>query len=79
VLPGGVAVARRWHGVAGGLEAVTGRAPGKEERTVAHRNGGSTVRWCQRRRAAVFVGVEGSPVVAGVAEEVLQLRRGEGG
>jgi hypothetical protein len=35
------------------------------------------VRRCQRRRAAAFVGGEGSPVVAGVAEEVLQLGRGE--
>jgi hypothetical protein len=57
---------------------VTGKAPGKEERTGVHRNGGSTVRRCQRRRAAVFVGGEGSPVVTGGAEEVLQLGRGEG-
>jgi hypothetical protein len=33
----------------------------------------------ERRRAAAFVGGEGSPVVASVAEEVLQLGRGEGG
>jgi hypothetical protein len=49
-----------------------------EEGTEAHRNGGSTVRRCQRRRAAAFIGNEGSPAVAGGAEEVLQLGRGEG-
>jgi hypothetical protein len=52
--------------------------PGKEERTVAHRNGGSMVRGCQRRRAAAFVSGEGAPVVAGGGDEVLQLGRGEG-
>jgi hypothetical protein len=71
-------VAQQRQSVAGDLEGVTGKAPGKEERTEAHRNGGSTVRRCQRCRAAAFVGGEGSPVVTGVAEEVLQLRRGEG-
>jgi hypothetical protein len=78
VLTGGSAVARRRQGVAGGLEGVTGKAPGKEERTEVHRNDGSTVMRCQRRRAAAFVGGEGSPVVTGVAEEVLQLGRGDG-
>jgi hypothetical protein len=78
VLAGGSAVAQRRQGVTGDLEGVTGKVPGKEERTEAHRNGGSTVRRCQRRRAAVFVGGEGAPMVAGVVEEVLQLRRGEG-
>jgi hypothetical protein len=52
--------------------------PGKEERTGAHRNGGSTVRRCQRRRAAAFVGGEEAPVVAGGGDEVLQLERVEG-
>jgi hypothetical protein len=78
VLVDGSAVARRRQGVARDLEGVTGKASGKEERTEAHRNGGSTVRRCQWRRAAAFVGGEGSSVVAGVAEEVLQLERGEG-
>jgi hypothetical protein len=44
VLTGGSAVAQRRQGVAGDLEGVTGKVPGKEERTGAHRNGGSTVR-----------------------------------
>ncbi len=52
--------------------------PGKEERAGAHRNGGSTVRRCQRRRAAAFIGGEGAPVVAGGGDEVMQLGRGEG-
>jgi hypothetical protein len=78
VLVGGSAVARRWQGVAGYLKGVMGKVPGKEERTGAHRNGGSTVRRCQRRRAAAFIGVEGAPVVAGGGDEVLQLGRGEG-
>jgi hypothetical protein len=77
-LAGGSAVARGRQGAAGGLEGVMGKAPGMEEGTGAHRNSGSTVRRCQRRQAAAFVGGEGSPVVAGVAEEVLQLERGEG-
>ncbi len=71
-------MARRRQGVAEDLEGVTGKVPGKEERTGAHRNGGSTVRRCQRHRAAAFVGGEGAPVVAGGGEEVLQLGRGEG-
>jgi hypothetical protein len=78
VLTGGLAVARRRQGVVGDLEGVTGKVSGKEERSGAHRNGGSTVRRCQRRRAAAFVGGEGAPVVAGGGDEVLQLGRGEG-
>jgi hypothetical protein len=57
---------------------VTGKVPGKEERTGAHRNNGSMVRRCQRRRAVAFIGGEGAPVVAGGGDEVLQLGRGEG-
>jgi hypothetical protein len=72
------AVARRRQSVAGDHEGVTGKVPGKEERTGAHQNGGSTVRRCQRRRAAAFVGGEGAPVVAGRGDEVLQLGRVEG-
>jgi hypothetical protein len=64
VLTGGSAVARRWQGVAGDLEGVTGKVPGKEERAGAHRNGGSTVRRRKRRRATVFVGGEGVRWVA---------------
>jgi hypothetical protein len=70
-------VARRQQGVARDLEGVTGKVSGKEERTGAHRNGGSTVRQCKRCRAAAFVGGEGAPVVVGRGDEVLQLRRGE--
>jgi hypothetical protein len=70
--------ARRRQGVAGDLEGVTGKVPDKEERTGAHRNGGSTVRRCQWRRTTAFVGGEGAPVVAGGGDEVLQLGRGEG-
>jgi hypothetical protein len=55
-----------------------GKVPGKEERTRAHRNGGSTVRRYQRRWAAAFVSEEGAPVVAGSGDEVLQLGRVEG-
>jgi hypothetical protein len=50
---------------------------GKEERAGAHRNAGSTVRRCKRRRAEAFVGGEGAPVVAGGGDEALQLGRGE--
>jgi hypothetical protein len=57
--------ARRWQGVAGDLEGVTGKVPGKEERAGVHRNGGSTVRRRKQRRAAVFVGGEGAPVGVG--------------
>jgi hypothetical protein len=41
VLTGGLAVAQRRQGVAEDLEGVTGKVPGKEERTRAHQNGGS--------------------------------------
>jgi hypothetical protein len=78
VLTGGSAVAQRQQGVAGDLEGVTGKVLGKEERTGVHRNGGSTVRRCQRHRAAAFVNGEGAPVVVGGGDEVLQLGRGEG-
>jgi hypothetical protein len=78
MLTGGSAAVRRWQGVSGDLEGVMGKVPGKEERTAAHRNGGSTVRRCQRRRAVAFVGGEGALVVAGRGDEVLQLGRGEG-
>jgi hypothetical protein len=64
VLTGGSAVAQRRQGVAGDLEGVTGKVSGKEERTGAHRNGGSTMRRCKRHQAATFVGGEGAPVVA---------------
>jgi hypothetical protein len=43
VLVGSSVVARWRQGVAGDLEGATGKVPGKEERTGAHRNGGSTV------------------------------------
>jgi hypothetical protein len=78
VLTGGSVVAQRWQGVAGDLEGVTGKVPGKEERVGAHRNGGLTVRRCKRRRAAAFIGGEGAPVVAGGGDEALLLGRGEG-
>jgi hypothetical protein len=77
VLTGGSAVARRWQGVAGDLEGVTGKVPGKEERAGAHRNGGSTVGRCKPRRAAAFIDGEGAPVIVGGGDEVLQLGRGE--
>jgi hypothetical protein len=77
VLAGGSAVARRRQGIAGDLEGVTGKVPSKEERAGAHRNDGSTVRRCKRRRAAAFVGGEGAPVVTGGGDETLQLGRGE--
>jgi hypothetical protein len=78
VLTGGSAVPRQRQGVAGDLEGVTGKVPGNEEMTGAHWNGGSTVRQCQRRRAAAFIGGEGALMVADGGDEVLQLRRGEG-
>jgi hypothetical protein len=65
VLAGGSVVAQRRQGVAGDLEGVAGKVPGKEERTGVHRNGGSMVRRCKRRRAAAFIGGEGAPVVVG--------------
>jgi hypothetical protein len=63
-------VARRRQGVAGDLEGVTGKVSGKEERAGAHRNGGSMVRRCKRRRVA--------PVVVDVRGGVLQHRCGGG-
>jgi hypothetical protein len=78
VLADSSAVARRRQGITGDLEGVTGKVLGKEERIGAHRNGGSTVRRYQQRRAATFVGGEGAPVVTGGGEEVLQLGRVEG-
>jgi hypothetical protein len=65
VLTGSSAVARLRKGVARDLEGVTGKVPGKEERTGAHRNSGSKVRRCQRCQAVAFVGGEGAPVVTG--------------
>jgi hypothetical protein len=78
VLADGSAVARWRQGVAGDLEGVTGKVPGKEEGAGAHRNDGSTVRRCKRRRATAFVGGEGATVVAGRGDEALQLGRCEG-
>jgi hypothetical protein len=71
-------VARRRQGVCGDLEGVTGKVPDKEERAGSHRNGGSTVRRCKRRRAATFVGGEGAPVGGDGGCGVLQHRRGKG-
>jgi hypothetical protein len=71
VLTDGSAVARRQQGVAGDLEGVTGKVLGKEERTGAHQNDGSTVRRCKRHRAAAFVSREGASVVTGGGDEVL--------
>jgi hypothetical protein len=62
VLTGGLAVARRWQGVAGDLEGVTGKVPGKEERA----------------GKAAFTGGEGAPVVVVGCDEVLQLGRVKG-
>jgi hypothetical protein len=53
-------------------------SPGRWGGGGAHLNGGTAERRRRGLRAAVFVGGEGSPVVAGVVEEVLQLGRGEG-
>jgi hypothetical protein len=55
-----------------------GKVPGKEERAGAHRNDGSTVRRCKRRRAAAFVGGEGAPVGGDNGCGVLQHQRGKG-
>jgi hypothetical protein len=44
----------------------------------AHPNGGTAERQRRGLGAAALVGGEGSPVVTGVVEEVLQLGRGEG-
>jgi hypothetical protein len=79
VLADSSAVARRRQGVAGDLEGVTGKVPGKEERAGAYRNGGSTVRRRKRHRATVFVGGEGGPVGGDGGCGVLQHRRGKGG
>jgi hypothetical protein len=49
-------------------------APDKEERVRAHRNVGSTVRRCKRRRAAVFNGSGVAPVVIDEGGWVLQLK-----
>jgi hypothetical protein len=68
-------VARRWQGVAGDLEGVTGKVPGKEERAGAHRNSGSTVRREESFGTAAFTGGEGAPVVVVQCDEVLQLGR----
>jgi hypothetical protein len=78
VLTDGSAVARRRQCVAGDLNGVTVKVPGKEERAGTHRNGGSTVRRCKWPRAAAFVGEEVAPMVAGGGDEALQLGRGEG-
>jgi hypothetical protein len=78
VLTGGSAVARRWQGVVGDLERVTGKVPGRKESAGAHRNGGSMVRRRKRHRAAVFVGGEGAPVGGDGGCGVLQHRRGKG-
>jgi hypothetical protein len=50
----------------------------KEERAGAHRNDGSMVRRCKRRRAAAFVSWEGAPVGGDGGCGVLQHRRGKG-
>jgi hypothetical protein len=71
-------MARRRQGVAGDLEGGHEEGAGQGGEGRAHRNGGSTVRQCKRRRAAKFVSGEGAPVVTGGGDEVLQLRRGEG-
>jgi hypothetical protein len=77
VLAGGSAVAQQRQGVAGDLEGVTGKVPGKEERAGAYRNGGPTVRRHKWRRAVVFVGGV-APVVVDVRGGVLQHRCGRG-
>jgi hypothetical protein len=52
--------------------------PGRWGGGGAHLNGGTAERRRRGLGVAAFVGGEGSPVVAGVVEEVLQLGRGEG-
>jgi hypothetical protein len=52
--------------------------PGKEERAVAHRNGGSTVRRRKQHWAAAFIGGEGAPVGGYSGCGVLQHRSGKG-
>jgi hypothetical protein len=79
VLAGGSAVARRWQGVAGDLEGVTGKVAGKEERAGAHQNGGSTVRREESSGTAAFADGEGALVGGDSGCGVLQHRceRGE--
>jgi hypothetical protein len=72
-LAGGSAVACRRQGVADEHRWGPGVAPDKEERVRAHRNGGSMVRRCKRRRAAVFNGSGVAPVVIDEGGWVLQL------
>jgi hypothetical protein len=69
---------KRRQGVAGDLDGVTGKVPGKEERAVAHWNGGSTVMREESFGTAAFAGGEGAPVVVVECDEVLQLGRGKG-
>jgi hypothetical protein len=71
-------LARRRQGVAGDLKWVTGKVSSKEERVGAHRNSGSTVRRCKRRRVVAFVGGEGAPVGGDGGCGVLQHWRGKG-
>jgi hypothetical protein len=78
VFTGGSAVAQRRQGVAGYLEGVTGKVPGKEERAGAHQNGGSTMRQEESSGTAAFTGGEGALVVVVGCDEVLQLGRGKG-
>jgi hypothetical protein len=75
VLAGCSAVARRQQGVAGDLEGVTGKVPGKQEGAGAHRNGGSTVRREESSVTVAFASGEGAPVVMVECDEVLQLWR----
>jgi hypothetical protein len=75
VLAGCSAVARRQQGVAGDLEGVTGKVPGKQEGAGAHRNGGSTVRREESSVMVAFASGEGAPVVMVECDEVLQLWR----
>jgi hypothetical protein len=53
-------------------------SPGRWGGGGAHPNGGTTERRRRGLGVVAFVSGEGSPVVAGVVEEVLQLGRGEG-
>jgi hypothetical protein len=73
VLTGGSVVAHRWQGIADEHRWGPGVASGKEERTGAHRNGGSTARRRKRHRAAVFNGGGVAPVVIDEGGWVLQL------
>jgi hypothetical protein len=78
ILAGGSTVARQRQDVAGDLEGATGRVPSKEERAGAHWNGGSTVKWRKRRRAAVSNGSGVASVVVDMRGGVLQHRCGRG-